>query len=159
MFPKQADNNFQGHRIAALVFLLITFVTIARSLIHIFAPDGCAGSIAGIDLSVAGGSNIISMFAFWGLSQLLMGIVYLVVYFRYKSLIPLMYVLILAEIFGKNASRIHQAFGSNTYSTGSDWRLYSGSLSSYFANIITQKIKKKRELYSTCNLSRLTASR
>jgi hypothetical protein len=101
IFPKQVDNNFQGYRIAVWVFLLVTLFTIARSCIHVLAPDGGAGSIAGIDVTVAGGSNIISMFAFWGLSQLLMGFVYLVVFLRYKSLIPFMYVLILAEYSGR----------------------------------------------------------
>lgn len=72
-----------------------------KSCIHLFAPDGGASSIAGINTSVAGGSNIISLFAFWGLSQLLMGFVYLVVFFRYKSLIPFMYVLLIAEYSGR----------------------------------------------------------
>ena len=97
MFPKQVDNTFQGYKIAAIIFLLVTLVTIARSCIHIFASDGGAGSIAGINVSVAGGSNIVSLFALWGLSQLLMGFVYLVVFFRYKSLIHFMYLLLLVE--------------------------------------------------------------
>ena len=73
----------------------------ARSCIHIFAPDGGASSIAGINTSVEGGSNVISMFAFWGLAQLLMGLVYLAVFFRYKSLIPFMYMLIIIEYSGR----------------------------------------------------------
>jgi predicted neutral ceramidase superfamily lipid hydrolase len=101
IFPNQANNSFQGHKIAATVFLLITVVTIARSCIHILARDGAAASIAGIDISVEGGSNIVSLFALWGLSQLLMGFVYLVVYSRYKSLIPLMYLLLIAEYSGR----------------------------------------------------------
>ena len=101
IFPRQVSNNFQGYRIASIIFLLIIAVTIARSCVHIFAPDGGAGSIAGIIVSVEGGSNIISVFALWGLSQLLMGFVYLVVYIRYKSLIPFMYLLIIAEYSGR----------------------------------------------------------
>jgi hypothetical protein len=101
ILPKQVDNSFQGYRIAAVVFLLITFVTIARRCIHILAPDAGAGSIAGINVSVEGGSNIVSIFALWGLSQLLMGFVYLVVYIRYKSLIPFMYLLLLVEYSGR----------------------------------------------------------
>ena len=103
IFPKQVDNNFQGYKIAVIFFLLITIFTIMRSCIHILASDGGAGSIAGINVSIAGGSDIVSMFAFWGLSQLLMGFVYLIVYFRYKSLIPFMYVPILAEYSGRIA--------------------------------------------------------
>ena len=98
VFPKQVDNTFQGYRIAAIVFLLITFVTIVRSCIHILAPDGGAGTIAGI---VNVSSDVVALFAFWGLSQLLMGFVYLVVYLRYKSLIPLMYILIILEYSGR----------------------------------------------------------
>ena len=101
IFPKQVENNFHGYRIAAIVFFLVTLFTLVRSCIHIFAPDGGASSIAGINTSVEGGSNIISMFAFWGLAQLLMGFVYLVAFFRYKSLIPFMYMLILVEYSGR----------------------------------------------------------
>jgi len=101
VFPKQLDNSFRGNRIAVIVFALITVFTLARSCIHIFAPDGGASSIAGINTSVEGGSNVISMFAFWGLAQLLMGLVYLAVFFRYKSLIPFMYMLIIIEYSGR----------------------------------------------------------
>jgi hypothetical protein len=103
MFPKQVNNEFQGYRIVVMIILLITFFTIARSCVHILLPDGGAGTIAGIDVTVEGGQNIVSMFAFWGLSQLLMGIVYLIVFFWYKSLIPLMYLLILVEYSGRIA--------------------------------------------------------
>jgi hypothetical protein len=101
VFPKQLDNSFRGNRIAVIVFALITVFTLARSCIHIFAPDGGASTIAGINSSFEGGSNVISMFAFWGLAQLLMGLVYLAVFFRYKSLIPFMYMLIIIEYSGR----------------------------------------------------------
>jgi len=101
LFPKQVDDNFQGYKIASTIFLLVAFVTVARSCIHVLAPDGGAGSIAGINVSVEGGSNIVSLFALWGLSQLLLGFVYSVVFFRYKSLIPFMYLLLLVEYSGR----------------------------------------------------------
>lgn len=103
VFPKLADSNFRGYKIAEVVFILITAATIIRSCIHMLAPDGGAGTIAGINTSVAGGPNIISIFALWGLSQLLMGFVYLTVFLRYKSLIPLMYILIILEYAGRIA--------------------------------------------------------
>jgi hypothetical protein len=101
VFPKLVDNNFRGYKIAEVVFILITAITIIRSCIHMLAPDGGAGTIAGINTSVAGGPDIISIFALWGLSQLLMGFVYLTVFWRYKSLIPLMYILIILEYTGR----------------------------------------------------------
>ena len=48
----------QFARWAAMVFLVIVTV---RSLIHVLAPDGGAESIATIDTTVEGGSNIIAL--------------------------------------------------------------------------------------------------
>jgi hypothetical protein len=98
VFPKQIDNDYKGSRIAAYVFLLLAMVGTLRSCIHIFAPDGGAGSIAGMDLTVAGANNIIFSFALWGSNQLLVAIIQLVVFFRYKRLIPMMYLLLALEI-------------------------------------------------------------
>jgi len=98
IFPKQIDNDYKGSRIAAYVFLLLAIVGTLRSCVHIFAPDGGAGSIAGMDLTVAGANNIIFSFALWGSNQLLVAIIQLVVFFRYKRLIPMMYLLLVLEI-------------------------------------------------------------
>ena len=97
LFPKQIDNSFGGFKITLYFFYVLIAMTIARSLIHMFFPDGGAWSIASIDISVEGGSNIIGMFAQWGLSQLLFGILYLIVSIKYKSLVPLMYGFIFVE--------------------------------------------------------------
>jgi hypothetical protein len=70
-------------------------ISAVRSCIHILAPDGGAGSIAGMDLSVAGADGIIFSFALWGSSQLIYALIRLAVTFRYRSLIPAMYVLLM----------------------------------------------------------------
>lgn len=100
ILPKTIDNVYKGNPISKYVFLLLTVITIVRSLIHIFAADGGAQSIATIPLdsyTSAGAATVIMMFSLWGLSQLLMSVVYGVVYLRYKSLIPAMYVLLIIE--------------------------------------------------------------
>jgi hypothetical protein len=100
VFPRQLSNDYRGSPIAKWAFLLIAIVTIVRSLIHAFAPDGGAQSIATIPLdsySQAGAATVILVFALWGLSQLLMGFVYIVVFWRYRALLPLMYVLLIVE--------------------------------------------------------------
>jgi hypothetical protein len=97
IFPKSADNNYTGSKIALYVFLLIALVGAVRSCIHFLAPDGGAGSIAGMDLSVAGADGIIFAFSLWGSAQLLYAIIQLVVFFRYKTLIPFMYILMAFE--------------------------------------------------------------
>lgn len=100
LLPNQIDNIFRGKKISQYAFLIITVVTIVRSLIHVFAPDGGAQSIATIPLdnySTEAAATVILIFSFWGLSQLLMGLVYIGVYVKYKSLIPVMYVLLIIE--------------------------------------------------------------
>jgi hypothetical protein len=97
VFPKSADNNYTGSKLAGYVFLLIALIGAVRSCIHFLAPDGGAGSIAGMDLSGGGADGIIFAFSLWGSAQLLYAIIQLVVYFRYKTLIPFMYILITLE--------------------------------------------------------------
>lgn len=100
LFPLQADNNYTGSIIAKWVFVLITLMTLVRSGIHMFAADGGAESIATIPLntfSANAAAAVILIMALWGLSQIIMGILYLIVLWRYQSLIPLMYVFIIVE--------------------------------------------------------------
>lgn len=97
IFPKSADNNYHGNKIAAYIFLILASAGVVRSCIHFLAPDGGAGTIAGMDLSVAGAPEIIFAFSLWGSSQLLYAFIQLVVFFRYKTLIPFMYILMLLE--------------------------------------------------------------
>jgi hypothetical protein len=101
ILPEKINNTFPGHKFAVYAFLAFCVFTVARSLAHMFLPDGGAESIATIDLSAGGADAIIGIFAQWGLSQLLMAGLYIVVYLRYKSLIPLMYVIIFAEYLGR----------------------------------------------------------
>ncbi|MCA0931279.1 hypothetical protein LCM02_02370 [Lutimonas saemankumensis] len=100
VLPKEINNNYEGRKIALYLFYLFTIMTLVRSLIHIFAPDGGAQTIATIPLDTftdEGASAVILIFSLWGLSQLIMGIFYVIVSWRYRSLIPLMYLFIFIE--------------------------------------------------------------
>lgn len=97
LLPARADNTVRGMKLPVYVFALIAIVSTVRSLIHLLAPDGGAGSIAGMDLSVAGANGIIFAFALWGSAQLIYALVQLAVAFRYRSLIPFMYALLILE--------------------------------------------------------------
>ncbi len=55
--PLSAD--YRGSRFSFWFLVFITALSTARSLVHIFAPDGGANSIAGIDVDVEGGDNVI----------------------------------------------------------------------------------------------------
>ena len=82
-------SRYEGFRIIRLIALLYMLVMVVRSCIHLFASDGGAQSIAGIDTSVEGGNNIIAIFHQWGAIQLILAILLLVLFFGYPGLTPL----------------------------------------------------------------------
>ena len=88
VFPNELS-RFEGSRPVRLITALYMFVMVVRSCIHLFAPDGGAQSIAGIDTSVEGGDNIIAIFHQWGAIQLILAVLLLVLFFRYPGLTPL----------------------------------------------------------------------
>ncbi len=100
VFPNTADNNYSGSKIALWMFTILSVISTVRSLIHFLAPDSGAGSIAGLDLS-KGAENIIFTFGLWGLSQLIYAFIQLLVAFRYRTLIPLFYLILIFETIGR----------------------------------------------------------
>jgi hypothetical protein len=97
LLPPVVDNSIRGMKLPVYLFIVISIISTVRSCVHLLAPDGGAGSIAGMDLSVAGASGIIFAFGLWGSAQLVYAFVQLVVAFRYRSLVPFMYALLLVE--------------------------------------------------------------
>ena len=91
-FKKLLPNNptsFEGFRAIRIVTAIFLLVMVVRSCIHLFAADGGAQSIAGIDTSVEGGNNIIAIFHQWGAIQLILAVLLLVIFLRYPGLTPL----------------------------------------------------------------------
>jgi hypothetical protein len=106
ILPSPVDNRVRGHVLSLWLFYPITLVSLARSCIHIFRSDGGAQSIATIPLdsfTAAGAASVVALFAQWGLSQLVLALVFVVVLFRYRALLSLMYLLIVVENVGRLA--------------------------------------------------------
>ncbi len=101
LLPDKADNTLAGSKLPLYIFILIAAVGTVRSGIHIFSGDGGAGSIAGMDLAVTGASEVIFAFALWGSEQLIYALVQWVVILRYRSLVPLMWIVQLLETLGR----------------------------------------------------------
>lgn len=100
ILPKTIDNAFKGMAPAKYILFIIAVFTAARSLIHVFLPDGGAQSIATIPLGSFpqnAADTVIYLFSVWGMSQLIMWLLYILVCFRYRSLIPLMYIFVTFE--------------------------------------------------------------
>lgn len=96
LFPA-VDAAYRGRKAPFWFLVLVAVISTARSLIHIFAADGGAQSIAGLDVEVAGGANIVAMFGQWGASQLLLSLFYWLVLLRYRFLVPAALVAVLLE--------------------------------------------------------------
>ncbi len=101
LFPAKADNTIRGSRIPFYLLILTAIVWTARSCIHIFSPDGGAGSIAGMNLAVSGANEVIFAFALWGAEQLIYSLIQWIVILRYRSLVPLLWGVQLLETLGR----------------------------------------------------------
>jgi len=121
LFPNIIDNNYKGKKTPLYLFYLVTAFTVTRSIIHLFSQDGGAQTIAGIPLhlfSRNASDTIIHLFAEWGLSQLLFGLLYIIALFKYKSLIPLMYLFLVIEYSTRLFLGFYKPFELEGYAPG-----------------------------------------
>ena len=89
--------RYDGPAIATWITTILLVLITARSLVHLFWPDGGAHSIATIDTTVAGGDNIVAIFGQWGASQLLLVGALWVLRLRYRGLVPFILSVLLLE--------------------------------------------------------------
>jgi membrane protease YdiL (CAAX protease family) len=80
---------YNGHKSIRIITAVYLLIVVIRSCVHLFASDGGANSIAGIDVSAEGGDNIIAIFHQWGAIQLILAGLLVVLFFRYPGLTPL----------------------------------------------------------------------
>ena len=90
-------SSFAGYRIVRIATALYLMVMIARSSIHLFSSDGGANSIAGIDISVGGGDNIVAIFHQWGATQLILALLLSFLFIRYPGMTPLVLLTLAVE--------------------------------------------------------------
>mgnify|MGYP000609649217 CR=1 FL=1 len=96
ILPKD-PSVFIGFRSVRILLAMYMFVIVMRSCTHFFSSDGGANSIAGIDISVEGGDNIVAIFHQWGAMQLLLVLFLYVLFFRYPGLTPLIALTLVIE--------------------------------------------------------------
>ena len=96
ILPKN-PSVFSGYRAVRIFLAIYMFVIVVRSCIHFFSSDGGANSIAGIDISVEGGDNIVAIFHQWGAMQLLLVLLLYVLFFKYPGLTPLISLTLVIE--------------------------------------------------------------
>ncbi len=100
VIPNSIENKIPNNKIVYYFTWLLVVFNFFRSLEHIFNEDGGAESIAGIPLSTYSSdaaNNIVSIFAQWGFSQLVLSCILLLVIIKMRELIPLMLLIIALE--------------------------------------------------------------
>ena len=100
ILPLEANNNYQGAKIAMWFFIVFVCLMTWRSIIHMLFEEYGMHGIA--NLKVLTGDPdpmplIYMFFSIWGLAQLIFCAVCWIVIFRYRSLIPLMYLFWILE--------------------------------------------------------------
>jgi len=107
LFPKTADNRYQGHWLAKWLLIFYTVKSFVAGSIHMFAADGGAQSIASITLdqfTQGGADSVVTMFGMWGMEQFVIGIISAIMLWRYKALIPMMALVYAIEYTGRFAA-------------------------------------------------------
>ena len=87
LFPPSTNNDYRGATISAWFVMLVGLLEFVPGCIHFFLPDGGAGVIAGIDLSVSG-AIVIAVFAWFGAIQIPFALLLFVIGLRYRTLVP-----------------------------------------------------------------------
>ncbi len=109
LFPRIADNHYPGRRLGLWLFALMP-LKIVMGVNILLNGRSVAQSADGIPLNSFGengGATFLSIFAAWGLCQLVFGLACLVVLLRYRSLVPLAFLALLLEQGGRKVLQLY----------------------------------------------------
>ena len=102
LFPSRLNNRYEGSKIALYGLYPIFAMYIFRSLVHFLAENSGLAGIATIkQFPITEGldpNTIIYLFAsLWGATQISLTIILLILFIKYKNLIPLIYLICLLD--------------------------------------------------------------
>jgi hypothetical protein len=106
IFPKTASNEYRGNVLAIWLLVPIALIRLLQGANSVWHPVTVATGADGIPLDSYGhdaASMIVLLFALLGMYLVIMGLIALVVLIRYRTLIPLAYLLFLATLLGTRA--------------------------------------------------------
>ncbi len=109
LFPKQIDNNYQGHTFAIWLLVPLVLIKLAMGVnvagLNPWVSNRMVAQTADripLDtFSPEVASLVMLLFAAWGLALFVLSLLGVVVLIRYRAMIPLMYVLLSIEQFGR----------------------------------------------------------
>ena len=98
LLPKRIDNMYEGSRIALGILVLLVAVRTMQSVMIIFNGPSTVQSADGVPLETypaAAAQTILALFALSSVNRLVISLICVVVLWRYRSAVPLMFVLLL----------------------------------------------------------------
>ncbi len=111
IFPKAFDNVFRGHWLGLWLFVPIVLLKLVIGTNSILNAREVAASADGIALdtfNAAGAEAAVGLFVLLGLFQLILGLLGAVAFFRYRAMIPFLYLVLLFQMLGNRAlSQLH----------------------------------------------------
>ena len=104
LFPSDLNNQYKGSKLVQYGLYPIFAIYIFRSLVHFLAENSGLLGIATIkEFPITDGlnpNNIIYLFAsLWGATQVSLTVILLILFIKYKNLIPLIYLICLLDQF------------------------------------------------------------
>ncbi|HUO89496.1 MAG TPA: hypothetical protein VMU08_10005 [Rhizomicrobium sp.] len=103
LLPRQFDNTFRGWRLGLWLFVPVLIVRLGIGFKSMLSPYETAMNADGIPLDsfgAAGANEAVALFALLGLAGAVLALLGVLVLLRYRSMIPLMYLLFLASQIG-----------------------------------------------------------
>lgn len=103
LFPQRIDNTYRGYRIALVLFGIVVAVRALQSVLIIVNGHSVAQSADGIPLETypaAAAQTILAIFAISSLNRLMISLIGAVVLVRYRSAVPLMFVVLALSYLG-----------------------------------------------------------
>jgi hypothetical protein len=100
LFPRQADNRFEGLRPALWLLGLLIFLKLAMSLNSILNTESVAAGADGIPLASYGPAaarEVLLLFALMALGHLAITLIALAALIRWRALVPFIYLVLLGE--------------------------------------------------------------
>ena len=102
LYPSRLNNQYEGSKIALYGLYPIFAIYIFRSFVHFLAENSGLVGIATIkEFPITDGldpNNIIYLFAsLWGATQVSLTMILLILFIKYKNLIPLIYLMCLLD--------------------------------------------------------------
>lgn len=130
LFPRQADNRFEGYRAALWLLGLLVALKLVISVNSIFNTASVAAGADGIPLDSFGPAaarEVLLLFALMSLGHLFLELIALTALIRYRALVPFIYLVLLGEQLARRS--IVQSYSvAGTESTAVAWYVNYGLL-------------------------------